>query len=540
MDKYAFGIIDREGPKHNRKIVDGLATEEFKQIESYIDRIWRTATAELSPEITYHGLRAVNHREEYQELTRRTGGRNTIELARSNARMIEIDLRHNGEPLPKRYMYIPFVRRGGLITLRGSDFAISPVMADKAISVGPNLIFIPMAWDRINFLRTTHYFYANEVQESVPVVWSKIHHYVLKQRRTNSKMDVRANTTLPHYLFAKYGVTRTFAEMLNTHVVVGPSSEVNKETYPPDKWVVCKSNREKPRSVRDKAYMAPDVCIAVPLEKWGPAVAHLVAGFYYVADHFPDRVVADEVDEPRLWRVLLGYMIFGPGQSEGKLYDNISEHFGSLDNYIEVQTRQRLESVGVYVEDIYQLFMHLIENFDYYLAQSTSNLSSTYGKRLMAMSYATSDITWAIHRFMFMVQTQRKRKTLTKDDVLKIMNKTLKAPTMFRMNKNHGEVNPVSVSGDNIFFKITSHVVPQESSSGTRTKQRSTADDPSKILHISLAENGSYSTMKKAEPTGNGALNPMAILSPHDNELLRNPKLLDITEKTQAMIQRTA
>lgn len=275
MDKHAFSIIDQEIPKHNRKIVDGLATEEFKRLESYLDQIWRTATAELSPEITFHGLRPCTQREEYQELTRRTGNRNTIELARTNAKMVEIDLRHNGEALPKRYMYIPFVRRGGLITLRGSEFAISPVMADKAISVGPNLIFIPMAWDRINFLRVTHYFYANGVQESIPVVWSKIHHYVLKARRTNSKMDVRAHTTLPHYLFAKYGVTRVFAEMLNTHIVVGPSSEVNAETYPPDRWVVCESNREKPRTVKDKAYMPPDVRIAVPLEKWTPAAVTL-------------------------------------------------------------------------------------------------------------------------------------------------------------------------------------------------------------------------------------------------------------------------
>jgi hypothetical protein len=425
-----------------------------------------------------------------------------------------------------------------LITIRGSEFAISPVMADKAISVGHNYIFIPMAWDRMNFYRTPQYFYANDKQEVVDVVWSKIHHYKLKARRTNSKMDVRANTVLPHYLFAKYGLTRVFSEMVNTQVVVGSSQEITPERYPISDWVICRSTTFKPRSVKDKNYVGPDVRLAIPAESWNASIASLVAGFFYVADHFPDRVTPDEVDEPRLWRILLGYMIFGPGHSEGKLAEDINIHMGSLDNYIETQTRKRLEDVGVYVEDIYQLFMHLIENFDYYITQSTTNLSSSFGKRLMTLPYALSDLTWAIHRFMFTATSQRKRKPLTKEEVLKILNKTIKLQTAFKMNKQHGEVNPVAVPGDNLYFRVTSHVVLQESSSGGRAKTRATTDDPAKVLHVSVAVAGSYNTMGKAEPTGRAKLNPCTPLSIYDNEIQENPDLIEITRATQAMIQR--
>lgn len=552
MDKYLFGeggLVDQNVPKLNPRIVKGLATEEMKHVEQYIDRVFRIATAELAPELVYKRLVPCTPREEYHEITRRQNKRNTIEHARSDMYMVKIMMELNGEPLPPRCLSLPFVRPGGLITIRGSEFSISPVMADKAISVGHNYIFIPMGWDRLNFYRVPQYFYANESQEVIDVVWSKIHHYKLKARRTNSKMDVRANTVLPHYLFAKYGLTRAFSEMVNAQVVVGSSQEITAEKYPPDDWVICRSTMFKPRSVKDKAYVGPDIRLAVPRDKWyhtvggqqvaRQGIASLVAGFFYVADHFPDRVTADEVDEPRLWRILLGYMIFGPGHSEGKLAEDINVHMGSLDNYIETQTRKRLEDVGVYVEDIYQLFMHLIERFDHYITQSTANLSSSYGKRLTTLNYALSDVTWAIHRFMFAITSVRKRKTLTKEEVDKALNKTLKTQTAYRMNKQHGEVNPVSVPGDNLFFRITSHVVLQESSSGGRVKTRSSTDDPSKVLHVSVAEAGSYNTMGKAEPTGRAKLNPCTTLSA-DNEIEENPDLIDITRPTQAMIQRDA
>lgn len=540
MDKYLFGVdglVDRAVPKFNPRIVKGLATEEMKQVEQYIDRVWRIATAELSPELVYKKMVPCTPREEYHELVRRANKRNTIEHARSDMYMVKIMLELNGQPLPPRMLSLPFVRPGGLITIRGSEFSVSPVMADKAISVGHNYIFIPMGWDRLNFYRVPHYFYANEEQEVVDVVWSKIHHYKLKARRTNSKMDVRANTVLPHYLFAKYGLTRVFAEMVDVNVEVGSSQEITPDRYPSDDWVICRSTMFKPRTVRDKMYVGPDIRLAIPKEKWNYGVACLVAGFFYVADHFPDRVTPDEVDEPRLWRILLGYMIFGPGHSEGKLAEDINMHMGSLDNYIETQTRKRLEDVGVFVEDIYQLFMHLMEEFDNYITQSAANLSSSYGKRLTTLSYALSDITWAIHRFMFTVTSIRKRKTLTPDEIDKALFKTLKPQTAYRMNKQHGEVNPVSVSGDNMYFKITSHVVLQESSSGPRARTRTSMEDPNKILHVSIAEAGSYNTMSKSEPTGRAKLNPCTMLSA-DNEILQNPALRDITDKTQKLIHR--
>lgn len=538
MDKHLFDLVDNQIPHFNTRIVNGLATEEMRRSESYIDQILRTATAELAPELVYKKLERCTPREEYTELVRRVGMRNTIEHARSDMYLVKIMFELNGEALPPRYIFLPFVRRGGLITIRGSEFAISPVMADKAISVGHNFIFIPMAWDRMNFYRTPQYFYANETQEVVDVVWSKIHHYKLKARRTNSKLDVRANTVLPHYLFAKYGLTRVFAEMANTPVVVGSSLEITTERYPPADWIICRSTMFKPRTVKDKNYVGPDVRLAIPAANWNSSIASLVAGFFYVADYFPDRVTPDEVDEPRLWRILLGYMIFGVGHSEGKLAVDIDQHMGSLDNYIETQTRKRLEDVGVFVEDIYQLFMHLIENFDQYITQSTTNLSSSFGKRLMTLPYALSDLTWAIHRFMFTATGQRKRKPLTKEDLNKILNKTLKTNTVFKMNKQHGEVNPVAVPGDNLYFKVTSHVVLQESSSGGRAKTRSSTDDPSKVLHVSVAVAGSYNTMGKAEPTGRAKLNPCTPLSAYDNEIQENPALIGITRTTQAMIQR--
>lgn len=540
MDKDLFDLIDEDTPRFNSRVMNGLAVEELEQAEAYVNQIIRTAVAELAPELQFVRLERCTPRDEYREAIRKMSNRNTVELARSDMYMVKLLFRFNNEDLPPRYLYLPFCRRGGLMTIRGSLYSISPVIADKAISVGGNWIFIPMAWDRMNFYRLEHLFYADNEQCQVPVVWSKIHHYKLKARRTNHKHDVRASTTLPHYLFAKYGVTRAFAEMCNAHVVAGTADEITTERYPENEWVICQSFGRKPRSVKDPHYRAPTIRLAVQRDAWSPAVASMVAGFFYVTDHFPDRVSPDEIDEIRLWRILLGYMVFGVGYGEGKLADDITSHFGSLDNYVEIQTRKRLEEVGVVVEDIYQLFMHLIEQFDHYVTTATVNLSSLYGKRLMVLHYVLTDLTWAIHSFMFSMTSAKKRKQqgLTKEDVIKIMHKTLKPNVAFKISKNHGEVNPVSIPGDNMAFKITTHAVPQESSSGASKKSRPATDDPTKVLDVSFAEVGSYCTMNKSESSGQSKLNPMLALNPTNNEIIPRESIRELTTRTQEMIRR--
>jgi len=539
MDAHLFDLADKESHDFNQLVVNGLPVVEMDEVEKFIDRILRNASQEMKPDLVYTGMVRASPAEEYRELTHRAKSTNTIEHAHSDMYMVKLSFELRGEPLPDRYIYLPFCTRGGFMKIRGSDYIISPVMADKAISVGSNFVFLPMAWDRKNFYRLSHYFFANGKNQAQDVIWSKIHNNTKRSSpRTNNRNDVRCNTVLAHYLFAKYGLTRTFGEMVNAIVTVGTDSEITEKNYPPSEWVICSSTMLRPKTApeRPQGY-GPAIRLAFKQKDWNPTVAALVAGFFYVVDHFPDRITPETVDDTDTWRILLGYVISGPNLGEGRLLLDINYHLNSLDSYIESQTQKRLQDIGVYVEDIYQLFVHLIERFDDYITQSATKLSSTYGKRLTVLPYVLSNLTWGIHHFMFGITSMMNRKTITREDVIKAMNKNLSPTLAFRMNKMHEEVNPISISGDNIYFKGTSHVVLQEYASG-KSRKRTTTDDPTKILHVSIAEAGSYNTMSKAESTGRSKQNPYMLLDPITREIIENPDLKELLSRTQEMIQR--
>lgn len=536
MDKKLFDLVEAGTPKFNDLVVEGLAVQQMRHVESYVDRIMKTAEADFPPSLRYLGCRRCTPQEEFAEVTKRFNNQSTFELARSDLYMVKYFFSFEGEELEPRFLYLPFVGDAGIITIRGSVFSIAPVLADKAISVGADSIFIPLNRDKLTFERQIQHFFINGQRETVYVVWSQIHHLKAKAQRLANKSAVRGRTTLPHYLFAKYGVTRTFQEFTNTKVVVGTDVDVTPELYPETDWVICSSTQMKPRGVRDKMYVASNVRLAIPRKNYNLTTASLIGGFFYVVDHFPQRIEPEFIDETRLWMVLMGHLLFGSGGNEGKLAEDVGAHLRSLDGYLDSEAKAYLKDDGVHCEDLYALLMHIIETFSQRVTASTSQVASMYEKRLMVLRYVLKDLTSAINTFMFKV-TSFKKKVLTKNDVLALMRHTLKSTVAMGINRMHGEVNSVSCPGDSKYFKVTSQVILQTDSSGGRGKSKTTASDPSKYLHASIAEVGSFNTMGKSEPTGRNKINPYVCIQ-SDGLIVRDPRKIEILDHTQRRIQR--
>lgn len=536
MDSKLFELVASNTPKFNPVVVEGLAVQEMKHVESYVDRIIRTASVDFPPELKYLGCKRCTPFEEYNEATRRLNSQSTLEVARSDTYMMKYFFAFDGEELEPRFIELPFVGEAGTIMIRGSRFAVSPVVADKAISVGASTIFIPLNRDKLTFERLNQHFFRNGERETVYVVWSQIYHVDLKTRRLANKAPVRGRTTLAHYLFSKYGVTRTFAEFTNTSVKVGYPDEINEMNYPPSDWVICASTQIKPRGVRDRQYLASQVRLAIPKNDYNLTTASLIGGFFYVVDHFPQRIIPEYIDETRLWKVLMGHLLFGGGGNEGKLADDMTEHLRSLDGYVDNEAKDYLRSDGLMCEDLYGLMMHVIETFSHLVTQSSSSIASMYDKRMMVLRYVLKNITNAINSFMFRVASTKKKKQLTKNDVIALLRHTLKPTLIKQMTRDHGEVNSVSSPGDNKYFKITSQVVLQTDSSGGRGKKITTSD-PGKLLHASIAEVGSYNTMGKSEPTGRNKVNPCVRLQ-EDGQIIRDPAKVELLDNVQRKIQR--
>ena len=539
-DQVLFDALYARTPKFNSDIVNGLAIKHLEEEEYYLDRILRTAECEFPPELKYIGLTRCTPEEEYREVVRRlTSASKTVELAPSDIYMAKILFSFQDEPLPPCPIYLPFVRKAGLIRIRGSVFAVSPVMTDKAISVGPDYLFVPLNRAKMMFHRMFHQLVINGKREAVYVYHSLIYNLNDKQKKEARDKQVNGFTTLGHYLFAKFGVRQTFAQYCNTDIIVGDETYINETNFPTDDWVIFSSTMFKPVGVKDRAYVGSRIRVAIQKEHYNLTTTSLLGAFFYVADHFPQRVLAEYINESdvesekRMWQTLLGLLLFGCPHGEGKLIEDIQNHIKSLDTYIDSEAKTTLRSDDVYCEDLYGLLMHVIETFSTRVTQSGSRVSSLYDKRLVILRYLLKDIILAINTFMFKMAGD-KRKVLSRKEVENALRYHLKPNLIMRINRGHGEVNPTSTPSDNMLHKITSQVTQQSDSSRSKTK-KANQSDPSKFLHVSIAEVGSYNAVSKSEPTGRSRLNPHVRLSP-DGTILRDPAKADFLDYVQQRI----
>lgn len=534
-DKESFKIVQQRMPPFNEKVVGGYVAREMKNCEGYVERIIHCAAPSFPPGLKYKGCMRCTPMETYQLLTAKRRNRQTYELAQSDVYLMKYLFEYNGEELRPVYLFLPYVNQAGMIHIRDSLFAISPILADHAISAGTNTIFIPVNRAKLTFRRLVHHFRMNGNREMSYLVWSPI--YNVPKTPTGRRKKVSAVTSNAHYLFCKYGVTRAFAECANAEVHVGYADTVNEDNYPPDKWRICESMQIKPRGAYNSLYAPTQIRLAIPNECWNPVCAAMVTGFFYVADFFPSRVVPDYVDDDILWKILLGHIIFATEDSEGKILVKIQDHMRSLDNYIDGVVQEWLRNDSVYVENIYDLLLHVIETFHDRITQSSTNIASMYDKRLTVLRYVLSDVIAGWFNMSFAFQRASK-KQLSKKDVESIMLDAVKPDLIFRINRGHGEVSSVSSSTDNMIYKLTSNVVLQtSSSSGTRAKSTKPAVEPSKFLHSSIAEVGSYTNLPKSEPSGRQRLNPCVNIGA-DGSIERDPAKVELLDRVQIEFDR--
>lgn len=539
MDAEMVRLMEEDTPRLNPTLANGLATEQMLLAERYIDEVMKSTARGFPESLQYMGCQRCNPFEEFSEVIRNQSGRRknkrnvkrAFETAQSNFYLMKYFFRFNGEELPPRYVYLPFVSDAGSITISGSRFNITPVLADRVISIGENHIFVRPQRDKLTFYRQPHAYVADDVRENVQIVHSLIYHI---------KPVPSIKTCIVHYLLCKYGFTETFTRFANC-----PSAVVRESfdpvEYPPEQWVICASTNIKPRA-RNKLALSIDnvkVKVAIRREEYTNDVKNFVAGFFYVVDHFPSQMTAEYVDSTRQWMILMGYILFTGNLGVGELYRRVDDHIGSLDEYVDTITQERFADIDIHVKDIYEFFSIIIVKYNAWWLSGVSKINSMYDKELNVLYFTLSDITEGIMNFHFRIQSiVKKNKELTRKDVEAALAKFLTMRKIYDLNKKHNEVSAFSYSGDNKAFLITSSLLPQSATTKGRKGKggdMASLNDPSKKLHFSVAEVGSYCGMPKSDPSGQERLNHCAEIDSR-GVVIRNPKFDKLRELVQSMI----
>ena len=531
-------------------LANGLARVHMDYACEYVDEVLRSAALGFPPGLTYDGYRVCDPIEEYRASLKprnkkrkvksppgqKNTGSRTYDTSRTDFFLIELNFSFQGKKLSPRPIYLPFVGQGGSIYISGTKWFISPVLADRVISIGLEQIFVRLLRDRLTFSRAGTWVKENGKVVRTDLVHSRIYHSKTKDR--DKQATNNAFTSMPHYLFCKYGFAGTMEKYLGITPVVGYNLD---EELDPLEWDIYKTQGIPPRGMSRRKkiidWRAPEIQVAIRKSDNVPVALPYIAALFYVADYFPRQISPDLVNLPEGWIAPMGYMLFSENNNRGKIEEAVRKHLSSLDDYADSMVIDNMAAIGLEIKDIYDFFAIITEKFSLWVSNNQDKVNSMYDKELSVLYFVLFDVTKAIFNLFFALKAHSRRE-LTEKDVEKHMKENLKPGMCYQLGKSHGEVASISYSGDNMAFKATSTLTPQTATSKQVKKvgDRGTANDPSRRLHPSIAEVAAISCMPKSDPSGQSKINHYMLLDETRTAILRNPKfkkLLDLIAQNE-------
>lgn len=528
------GLMSKYTPKLNHDVMEGLACKYIPQAPEYIDRVFKSASKSFPAGLVYVGYERCSPIEEFEELTKPKNNKRSTDLAKTDLYLMRYKFTFEGVPVPDKYIYLPFVNDGGVLSLRGARYHISPVLSDKVISPGPDSVFIRLLRDKITFRRCYHTVVIDGVRETTHVVWSSI--YRKSKNGKTVPTTTKALTCIPHYLFCKYGVDGTFKRFAGIKPVIG-GAEITVEKYPVSDWVITESNLVKPPTCLDISYQPSDVRVAIPRKDWNSLTKALTMGLFYAIDHFPRRLKAGHLNDVFIWRVLLGHIVFSGVYGENKLYQQISEHIASLDVCVDSIVVEQLAESNRHLNDFYDILAYVLKDFNELTISGGTNRLSMFGMSLDILYNTLYDITCGIFNATFKLSKLATKKQLIMRDVVEAFNKNIRVGAIFGLTSGEIVSEAVSYSGDHKYPKITSRLAEQETLPGSKRgkKQRAVIGEDSRF-EASMMEAGSVLFLSKANPTPKAKINMFINLDLATGTIIPNPKFDAIREELQMQL----
>lgn len=556
MDPEFVKHVQDHTPRINEYLTNGLAVVHMKEADKFIDRIFRSAAKGFPSRVTYEGFRISTPMEMYRhslrsgssKRRRRQGvagkgsSEKQYEVARTDFYYFEPIIKFDGKPLNTvTALAMPVVGPAASLVISDTTWFISPVLADRVISIGSEHIFVRLLRDRLTFSRLPSGYgvMINGVRESIGIVVSQIYHQ--KKGNGEPKPHTNAKTSMAHYLFCKYGFQGTLKKYAKCDVVVGDN--LSPKDYPPEDWFLYTTTGLAPRMYgsRKRAfnYIAPTICVAVPREQHSERAKVLIAALFYVADYFPTFIRSDYVHDPKTWISPIGYILLSEDMNRGKLDEQMMNHIESLDDYADPFVIENMRRIGIEITDIYDFFALVVESFGYWITNGQDKINSMYDKELSVLYFVFFDMIKAIFGLNFKLKAASKKANFSQNDVENAVKECLKSGLMYWLIKSHGEVSSKSYSGDNKAFKATADLVSQ-TSTGRRTKgrgsDRGTIGDPSKKRHVSIGEVASMACPTKPDPTGRGGINHWLTLDETMTLIVPHPDFDDLRERVGLML----
>jgi len=516
----------KEQPQANQTMIDGFATKEVPKAPAYLDKVIISAMKSVNPRFTYHGYRKLSPKEEYQ-LKR---NKPNHDLSGSDVLLYEYFFEYDGEKIPRKYLYMPFVRDAGIMEISGTKYAIVPVLTDTVISPSNNEVFVRLLKTKQFFRNTTRNIIKNGNSVIAEIVYSD-GIASLDEKKQNLLGKVVTPVTL--FIIGKYGFKESFKKYCNVEPIFTLSHEEAiklKETHD-----IYQSNKIKPKSLKDIDYVPHDVHICIP-KKQNSLLAEKMAGtIIYTFDVLPKTAanIAESLHagldiELSEWRVIIGRIAYKDFYIPSRGYDLIMDKYTLIESYLDSIVQEKLEESDIYVNDYYDLLVHMIDKYSEYLLKGKEYTNNIYNRYIDILYYLMFNFIYGVNTMIRDINNMSKNKQLTIQNINKLMTRRLSSKTIFGITKSGAMnicVTPIDSTTDSMFSKITGILELQERGKGVVKEPNNTfPSNTRKIVGTDLYLGSLYNLPKKY-PTPKAKINVFAEFNEITNRIAPYPRI---------------
>lgn len=522
-------FIEARSPKFNRKMVEGLCYHQLNNSLQYLDDFIRYSTSgKTKTHLTYLGCRSLTPKEEYRLTVDGKKNKYICDIAQSDLYAVEFRFSYTGVPEEKKvFMYLPYLAKGNTLHISGAKFLVSPVLADKVISIGDSVIFVNVRTAKYNFRRIFHLINVNGVMISSPVIITELYRNQSKKLENTTK----AVPTLLHYLLGVYGYSKTMMMMLGF---------IPKITYgvpiDGDSKVVIKSSGATPRGyIKEKSlYRTSNMHVVIDADQNTEDAQYIIGNLFYLIDNFPESLTLANLEDTVIWKKLLGEIIHSGNYQISYIMEKMNTHFKDLLSDLDSITVNKIRDVGHDVVHMIDLLAVILGNYNRWIM--TADAKTLYNTKAYEVEiYALNKIISNITKCVLDISKEELRiegVPLEPKDFNKIIDRYLKRKSIYALRNDKLITASIEYAGDHLYPKNTSVIVEQESNPININKEPDSSTVERKRLSAPMITVGSILGLTKKNPTPIVRMNPYVTTDPVTNTVLPHPLYADIIERT--------
>lgn len=476
--------LHKDGLKMNEDICNGLSRPYIAILPEYLSAVFKSAMTTLTSDIKleYNGFRKLTPLEDFYNDINASATKNSIDISRSYLYKTEFGFVYDGIPI-NRVIALPYVTRGGYLKLSDSHYVITPVLSEYPLSPSPGEIFIRILRDKLNIKKMYRNIIVNNEKKAIQVIHSRSY-----------KLVDKVNDVIPIalYGFLKYGLRGLFKRIFNVDINVVKYTEFTDKSYS-EKYTIYRSTGIKPRTINILNYNNHNVAILIKKEDVTPTLEIYVASLIYSLDLSPMfgenilTVIGDikepttnfdftDIDDEKLfWITLLGKIIFKNKYTIDRIQVDTLEHINILNGYLDNIVKERLEDINIYVDDIYDLILYAIDNFNELVLAQEAYSSKVSNRYLDLQYYILYDLIVGINKAFLEIKRSGKRNRIGSVEITRIFNMFLPTKKIYKIIKSSATniaIAPVESTSDSMLFKMSSILEDQNRAQGVNKSKK--------------------------------------------------------------------